>query len=112
LKIRVAIASQGLKGLDDVIPQVFGRSPAFTIVDVEDNMIKEVKTEKNPSADASHGAGPLTCMRLSKLGVNVVIAGNFGPSVLTILKETGIKAVAMSPGTKVKDAIQKYLSGR
>jgi len=112
LKMRIAVASQGLSGLDDVVSQVFGRSPAFTIVDVEDSTVKDIKAEKNPSADASHGAGPLTCTRLNKLGVNVVIAANFGPTVSAILKEAEIKAVIVKPGTKVEDAIQQYLKNR
>jgi predicted Fe-Mo cluster-binding NifX family protein len=110
--MRIAVASQSLGGLDDIVSQVFGRSPAFTIVDVEDGAVKQVKAEKNPSADASHGAGPLTCTRLSKLGVNVVIAANFGPTVSAILKEAEINAVTVKPGTKVEDAIQQYLKKR
>jgi predicted Fe-Mo cluster-binding NifX family protein len=109
LRIRIAVASKGLDGLDDVVSNVFGRSPAFTIVDIEDGFVKQVKAEENTSADAYHGAGPLTCMKLSKLGVNVVIAANFGPTVSDMLKEAGIDKVMMIPGTKVKDAIDRYV---
>jgi len=112
LKTQIAVASQGLNGLDDVVSQVFGRSPTFTIVDVEDGEVKEIKAEKNPSADASHGAGPLTCTRLSKLGVDLVIAANFGPTVSAILKEAEIRTATVEPGTKVREAIQKHLRTR
>jgi predicted Fe-Mo cluster-binding NifX family protein len=109
LNIRIAVASKGLSGLDDIVSQVFGRSSAFTIVDVKEGMLKEIRVEENPSANATYGAGPLTCMRLKNLGVNVAIGANFGPTVSAILKEAGIEAVTITPGTRVRDAIQQYL---
>ena len=111
LKTRIAIASQGLNGLEDSVSQVFGRSPTFTIVDIEDGMVKKAKAEKNSSTEAPHGAGPLTCARLNKLGVKVAIAANFGPTVSAILKESEIKMITIKPGTKVEDAIRQYLTG-
>ena len=105
----IAVASQGLSGLDDVVSQVFGRSPTFTIVDIDDGVVKQVEAKENESADAYHGAGPLTCMRLSKLDVNVVIAASFGPTVSDILKEAGIETFTMMPGTRVKNAIEQYV---
>jgi predicted Fe-Mo cluster-binding NifX family protein len=107
--MRLAVASQSLLGLDDTVSNVFGRSPAFTIVDIEGGVVKQVNAKENESADTYHGAGPLTCMRLSKLGVNVVIAASFGPTVSDILKEAAIETFTMIPGTKVKNAIEQYL---
>jgi len=107
--MRLAVACQGLNGIDDVVSNVFGRSPTFTIVDIEGGVVKQVKAKENESADSYHGAGPLTCMRLSKLDVNVVIAASFGPTVSDILKEAGIETFTMMPGTKVKNAIEQYL---
>jgi predicted Fe-Mo cluster-binding NifX family protein len=31
----------------DVVPEVFGRSPAFTIVDIEDGAVKEIRAKKD-----------------------------------------------------------------
>lgn len=107
--MRIAVASQSLRGLEDRIPQVFGRSPAFTIIEIEDGMIKRVNVEKNPFADIPHGAGPLTCARLNKLGVKVVIAADFGPTVSTILREAEIEMFIVDSGIKVKDAVRRYL---
>ncbi len=109
MKTRIAIASQGRGGLDDVIPQVFGRSPTFTIIDIEDGKVKRTKVENNPYANASHGAGPLTCMRLNKLGVNVVVGASFGPTVSAILKEAEIEAVTANAGTEIESFIQQFL---
>jgi predicted Fe-Mo cluster-binding NifX family protein len=109
LETRIAVATQDLNGLEDVVSQVFGRSPTFTIVDVEDGVIRKIKVRKNPFADTPHGAGPLTCARLNKLGVKVVVAASFGPTVSAILKESEIKMFIVNPGTKVEDAIKECL---
>lgn len=111
LETRIAVASQDLNGLDDVVSQVFGRSPTFTIVDVEDDVIRKVMVRKNPFANVPHGAGPLTCARLNKLGVKVVVAASFGPTVSTILRESKIDTFIVNPGIKVEDAVREYLKG-
>ncbi|MFC1505595.1 NifB/NifX family molybdenum-iron cluster-binding protein [Thermoproteota archaeon] len=109
MKTRIAIASKGFNGLDDIIPDVFGRAPAFTIIDMEDNIVKNIKTEKNLSYELAHGAGPLICTKLIKLDTNIVIASEFGPTVSSILKEAQINQIKAKPGTKVKDAIKEFL---
>jgi predicted Fe-Mo cluster-binding NifX family protein len=109
LRIRVAVASEGLNGLNDTVPQVFGRSPAFTIIDIENSKVRKVRAERNQSADAAHGAGPLSCTRLIKLGVNAVVAASFGPTVLNILKEAEIQTLTVAAGTRVEDAVQRLL---
>ena len=105
----IAVASKNMNGLNDIIPQVFGRSPAFTIIDVKNNVIKEVMVQRNQSAKADHGAGPTTCMRLKMMNVDTIIAAEFGPTVSAILKEAKIKMVEMKAGTKIEDAINQYL---
>ena len=105
----IAVASQNTSGLDDVIPQLFGRSPAFTIIEIKNGVIEEVIVQKNPSAKAEHGAGPTTCMRLKMMNVDTIIAAEFGPTVSTILTEAKINMVEMKVGTKIKDAINQYL---
>ena len=105
----IAVASQSMNGLNDIIPQLFGRSPAFTIVEIKNGVIEEVIVKKNQSANVDHGAGPTTCMRLKMMNVDTVIASEFGPTVSAILKEAKINMVEMKAGTKIKDAINQYL---
>ena len=105
----IAVASQNMSGLNDIIPQIFGRSPAFTIIEIKNGIIEEVIVQRNPSANADHGAGPITCMTLKKMDVDTIIAAEFGPTVSAILKEAEINMVEMKAGTKVKDAIHQYL---
>jgi predicted Fe-Mo cluster-binding NifX family protein len=105
----IAIASQNMNGLKDIIPQVFGRSPAFTIIEIKNGKTEQITVQRNPSAKADHGAGPTTCMRLKMMNVDTVIAAEFGPTVSAILKEAKINMVEMKAGTKVEDAINQYL---
>jgi len=109
LKTRIAVATKGPDELDDVVSDLFGRSPYFVLVDVGGEKVRRVKCIKNEAAERQHGAGPLMCTRLGRLGVNVAIGSNFGPTVSDILKEAGIQSIMVSPGTKVKDAVQHYL---
>ncbi|MFC1505754.1 NifB/NifX family molybdenum-iron cluster-binding protein [Thermoproteota archaeon] len=105
----IAVASQNMNGLNDIIPQLFGRSPAFTIIKIKNGIMEEVIVQRNTSAKAEHGAGPTTCMRLKMMNVDTIIAAEFGPTVSTILTEAKINMVEMKAGTKVKDAINQYL---
>ena len=107
--MRIAIATKGLNGLDDSISDVFGRSPTFTIINIKNDTIRSVHPESNKSTSVEHSAGPLTCARLIKLGVNVVVAAEFGPTVSSMLSESKIKEVKVKAGIKVKDILQSYL---
>ena len=72
-------------GLDDHISMSFGRTPTFTIVDGE-----HVEVVQNPGASASRGAGVSAANFLKSLGVEMVIAGRFGPNAIRALESLGI----------------------
>jgi len=111
-RFRVAVASQGQSGLDDVVSPMFGRSPTFTIVDIEDNEIKGVNVIQNQAASAVHGAGIAAVQTLANLGVNILIAGRFGPNAYMVCNQVGIRMVEAEPGIRVRDAVQSLVSGR
>ena len=46
----IAVASQNMNGLNDIIPQLFGRSPAFTIIEIKNGVMEEVIVQRNTSA--------------------------------------------------------------
>jgi len=46
-KLRIAIPTKGHDGLKEVVSNVFGRANTFTIVDVEEGTIKNVKVLEN-----------------------------------------------------------------
>lgn len=109
MKRKIAVASQGTGGLEDTVSPIFGRCQVFTIIDVEEGKIGRVEIKKNPWADKSHGAGPLTSQMIDKLSVNLVIAGDFGPTVSTLLAEAGIETAKEPAGTKVGEAVQRHV---
>ena len=109
MKKRIAIASEGAGGLKGEISPVYGKCNAFTLIDIENDEIKNVQVETNQYANRTYGAGPLVSEMLRKLNVNIVIAGEFGPGALSTLKESGMETVLKPPKTKIEDAVKEYL---
>ena len=110
--VRVAVATQGRGGLDDLVSPVFGRCPTFTVVDVEGGEIKGVQVVPNQAAQAAHGAGIAAVQALANLGVKVALAGRFGPWAQQAMMQFGIQAIMVPPGITVRDAVLKYVLGR
>ncbi len=106
--MRIAVSTNN-GGLEDTVSPVFARAPTFTIADVENGKIKDVRVIQNPAAMAG-GAGIQAAQTLINEGVQAVIAGNFGPNASGILTQAGI-AMISSPGTKVEDAVKSAEKG-
>lgn len=108
-KLRIAIPTKGKGGLEDVVSDVFGRANTFTIVDVEEGAIKNVKVLENPAASYQHGVGPIVVKMLVDSNVNLVIAPEFGPGASMLLEQHNIEKVSMKAGTIVSEAVRKTL---
>jgi predicted Fe-Mo cluster-binding NifX family protein len=106
---RIAVATNGKKGLKDKVSQVFGRANAFTIVDVEEGEIQEVKVIENPAMSYKHGAGPIVVKELVDSKVDLVVAPEFGPGASSILEQHGITMILAKVDTKVAEAIEDAL---
>ena len=98
-------------GLEDFVNQAFGRTPTFTIVDVEDGEIKNVRVVPNPSASAPRGAGVQAAQFCIDEGANAVISGQFGPNSSQVLQASGIRFVSAPPTMRVEEAIRAFLRG-
>ncbi|MCD6513417.1 MAG: NifB/NifX family molybdenum-iron cluster-binding protein [Candidatus Odinarchaeota archaeon] len=111
--MKIALSTLPPGGLTAVVNPQFGRTPLFTIVDVDENgKIIDVKVIQNPGTQAMHGAGPIAAQTIAREGVNVVISGNFGPNAFQALANFGISAYMVPPNITVKDAITMFLSGQ
>jgi len=108
-KLRIAIATSGRRGLEDSVSEVFGRANTFTIIDVEQGAIKNVKILKNPATSYKHGAGPIVVKMLVDSNVNLVIAPEFGPGASMLLEQHNIEKVSKKAGTIVSEAVRKTL---
>jgi predicted Fe-Mo cluster-binding NifX family protein len=94
-------------GLEDNVSSVFGRSPSYTIVEVEGKEIKNVRVIPNQFASSLHGAGVQAGQFAVNEGAKVAIAGNFGPNVANILRSAGIEMIIFNG--KVKEAVENYI---
>jgi predicted Fe-Mo cluster-binding NifX family protein len=108
-KFRIAIPTKGKEGLKDVVSEVFGRSNTFTIVDVEEGEIKNVKVLENPAVSYKHGAGPVVVKMLMDCGVNVAFSAEFGPGVSTLLDQHSVTRVTVPAGTIVSESTKNAL---
>ncbi len=104
--MKIAFTTGEKGGLKDIISDKFGRSPTFTIVEVSDGNVKNVKVVRNPGYDASSGAGVKAVQKLVDEAVDLVVSGNFGPNSLVALQEIGIKTMSLS-GITVEEALKK-----
>jgi len=108
-KFRIAVATKGRGGLEDVVSEVFGRANTFTITDVDDGEIKGVKVLQNPAVSYKHGAGPIVVKTLVDSGVNVVISAELGPGALALLEQHNVTRVTAKPGNSVGETIRNAL---
>ncbi len=107
--MKVALATNR-GGLEDMVSPIFGRTPTFTIVEVDEGKIKSVEVVENTFASASGGAGIRAAELIANKGAKVVIGGNFGPNVFMVFNQAGIEAF-VAHGITVKEAVEKYLRG-
>ncbi len=105
--IRVAFPTNK-GGLDDEIYPRFGRAPTFTIVDVENGEIRNVKVVENPGARSGSGAGIKAVQKLVDENVSVVVGPNPGPNALMALQQAGIRVINIL-GVKVREALQQII---
>ena len=109
IKHKIAVATEGKNGLQDVVSTVFGRAKTFTIIDVEKDKAINVKVIENPASNYHHGAGPITVKMLIDEGVEVVLANQLGIGASELLKQHKITVKPTKPKTKVKVALQEAL---
>ena len=108
-KLRIAIPTATHRGLEAVISEVFGRTKTFTIIDIDGTKIQNVEVFDNPGAGYPCGSGPLLVKTLADLKVDLVIATQFGISVLELLDHLHIQKQLVQPNLKVAQAIQTVL---
>jgi len=109
VKRRIAIATDGKDGLEDVVSNVFGRARTFTIVDAEDEKIVSLSVLENPALSYAHGAGPIAIKTLIDDKVEVVISNELGVGASELLWQHSVLYVQAKPGTNVGTAVKEVL---
>jgi predicted Fe-Mo cluster-binding NifX family protein len=110
IKMKIAVPTQGDKGLRDRVADTFSRAPYFTMVTVENGAITAKKVVKNKASEVKQGAGPLAARTLKDDGIDVLLSDEIGPGAINILEAFGIKIGGASQDEKVRDAVDKYLA--
>lgn len=109
-KLRIAIATNEKKGLNDVTSGVFGRAKTFTILDLDDQKITDVKVLDNNAAKYHHGAGPLAVKMLVDNDVTLVFSNKLGLGASELLKQHCIKHIPVKPNTKIVDILKNDIN--
>lgn len=87
--MRIAVAATG-ESLDSAVCDRFGRCPFFLIVESDAMTFEAIL---NPASTVIGGAGPAAVQGLASRGVEVAIAGEFGPKAQHALELAGIRGV-------------------
>lgn len=109
-KIRIAITTTGYEGLDDSVSNIFGKTKTFTLANVEDGKVQNVRIIDNPAADYEHGSGPIAAKTLAELKVDLVITSQLGLGASELLQHHKITTMLVDPSIKVSEAVKKALS--
>ena len=108
--MKIAVPTEGDKGLRDKVADTFSRAPYFTLVTVENGIITGKKVIQNKASEVKQGAGPLAARTLKDNDVNVLLSGEIGPGATSILETLGIIIGGASQNEKVRDAVERYLA--
>lgn len=98
----IAIAATG-KTFSDSVANQAGRSDFFLIVDKQGALVEAVE---NPYKDAGN-AGISMVDFLAGKGANIIVAEGFGPRIVGVMKDKGIRAVEFKGSAR--DAVRKAL---
>jgi predicted Fe-Mo cluster-binding NifX family protein len=108
--MKIAVPTQGERGLRDRVADTFSRAPYFTLVTVENGGITGKRVIQNKASEVAQGAGPLAARTLKDNGVDVLLSGEIGPGATNILEAFDIKIGSASKDEKVRDAVERYLA--
>lgn len=106
---KIAIPSMSDSGLESDICFHYGSCEYFTIVDIKNKGVENVKTISNLSPDGEHDCAAPS-MILKSHNVDAVLVAGIGGRPLMSLAEKSIKVFAGITG-KVSSAIEDYNNG-
>jgi predicted Fe-Mo cluster-binding NifX family protein len=107
---RLAVPVMGEPGLSAAMDPRFGRATCFLVVDLESGEV--IETIDNASAASAHGAGTGAAGLVAGAGVDVVVAGRFGPKAEKALRAAGIELRTAPEGLSVGEIVEKLKAGR
>jgi len=107
--MKIAISSTG-KNLDSNVSDVFGRSPYFIIVEIENKKIIKVEAIQNISVKQMGGVGISVAQMVAEKDATIVITGNVGPRAMDVLKQFNIEIYAGNG--LIEEVLQEFIDGK
>ncbi|PIE68558.1 MAG: dinitrogenase iron-molybdenum cofactor biosynthesis protein [Deltaproteobacteria bacterium] len=108
--VRIAIPSEGEGGLDGRRSGHFGHCDVFTLVDVEDGVIKEVSTLQN--APHAQGGCMVPVQLLASNKVNQLVVGGIGMRPLMGFKQVGIEVYYDAQRPEIRPVVEDMIAGK
>jgi predicted Fe-Mo cluster-binding NifX family protein len=107
--MKICFTADEKKGLESILSYHFGHCPYFVIVDIDDNVVKNVESIDNPMVE-SHITGELP-EYMKKQEIDVIITGGIGPKAQKYFEDFGIKTVTGSYGV-LQDVLEEFLNDK
>ena len=107
--IMVAIPSTQQGGLDSQLGAHFGHCDLYTIVEVTDGKVQDVRTLPNVPHHQGGCMAPVN--HLAQNGVEVLIAGGMGMRPLMGFHQVGINVLYGGAAQTVREAVDAFLNG-
>ncbi len=105
----VAVPSTFPGGLDAPLGAHFGHCDLYTVVEVVDGQVQEVRTLPNVPHQQGGCMAPVN--HLSQNGVDILIAGGMGMRPLMGFQQVGIKVLYGNGAQTVGEAVDAFLKG-
>ena len=105
--IRIAVPSDEPGGLDAARSGRFRRSPCFTIVDVIDDVVVNVRVARNEGRRGDHGLTPI--LTLGENLADVVIVAGIGRAPLLHCLQAGMRVLNGEDRPDVRSVIGAFI---
>jgi predicted Fe-Mo cluster-binding NifX family protein len=105
--IRIAVPSDEPGGLDAPRSGRFRSSPCFTIVDVSDEVVVNVRSVRNERRAGDHGLTPI--LLLGENMVDVIIVAGIGGKPLLHCLQAGMRVFNGEDRPDVRSVVQAFL---
>jgi predicted Fe-Mo cluster-binding NifX family protein len=102
--MKIGVAATG-NDQQDQVDNHFGRCRYYYFYNLEK---KAGQFIQNEAEKAFRGAGISAAQFIADQGVEAVIAGNFGPNAINVLKSAGIRAYRINKETTIKKAVEQF----
>lgn len=106
---KIVIPTENQEGINSQIAQHFGRSPFFTIVELDNGKIAKVSTVPNTSEHVGGTGSPFDV--LVQLNPKAVIVNGMGPRGIMNFNNAGVKVLRATAGV-VDKIVEAYTAGK